>query len=331
MKFEHESIFLNALRSFFVSLFGVAGAILGLGLVMVLLVGIFASSADEKRLPHKAKIMPNADGSRKPLGSNTPVILQIAIEGTIGLGELTAEKIGEILLDSREGSLKNDRVKGIVLTINSPGGGAHASNVIYRQIKEYKERFEVPVYTFTDGLCASGGYYIACASDKIYASDVTLIGSVGVLGWPPYLNVYDALQKIGVHSKTVFAGKGKDEMNPFREWHEGEGESRQQLVDFYYKNFVDIVLANRPKLTHESLVTKYGAQIFPAHEAAEFGYIDGSGSDLSDVIEKMAKDLGIEEKYQVIQFKTKNWFKETFGSSLFLSQSHDRSAYLYAP
>ena len=315
VKFENESIFLHSLRTFFVSLFGVIGGVLGLGLVILLFVGIFSSSSDEKHLPSKAKVMPNADGSRKELGAGTPILLQIPIEGTIGMGEVTAAKIEEALLESREGCFKNDRVKGILLIINSPGGGANESNVIYRQIQEYKKRFGVPVYAYADGLCASGGYYIACAADKIYASSVSLVGSVGVLGWPPYMNVHAALEKLGVDTKTVYAGKGKDEMNPFRQWHEGEGVSRQHLVDFYYNNFVEIVLANRPKLSEENLVGKYGANIFPAYQAEESGMIDQSGVDLSFVIAELARDLGIEEKYQVIQFKTKTWFKQMFGGA----------------
>ncbi len=315
MKLENESIFLHALRSFFVSLFGVIGGVLGLALLIVLCVGIFSSSSEERHLPSKAKVMPDAMGNRKELGAGTPTILQIAVYGTIGLGEVTGAKIEEVLLESREGSLKNGRVKAILLVINSPGGDANESNVIYRQLQEYKKRFGVPVYAYTDGLCASGGYYIACSADKIYASAVSLVGSVGVLGWPPYMNVHNALEKLGIDSKTLFAGKDKDEMNPFRSWREGEGASRQQLVDFYYKNFVGIVLANRPKLSQENLVEVYGANIFPAYQAEEYGFIDKANVDLSFVIEELARDLGIEEKYQVIQFKTKSWYKQMFGES----------------
>ncbi len=343
MKLENESIFLHSLRSFFVSLFGVVGVVVGLALAIFLLFGLFSSSSDDKNLPSKAKLMPNAEGSRKDFGAGTAVLLQIPIEGTIGMGEITPEKIQEVLLESREGSLKDGRVKGIILVINSPGGGANDSNIIYRQILEYKNRFKVPVYAYTDGLCASGGYYIACSADKIYASTVSLVGSIGVLGWPPYMNVHKTLEKIGVETKTLFAGKGKDEMNPFRPWHEGETASRQNLVDFYYKNFVDVVSASRPKLSESDLVGKYGANIFPAYQAEEYGLIDKSGVDLSFVIAELAREVGVEEQYQVIQFKTKSWFKQMFGgestSPLFTGTiKHelslpDRSSvnYLYVP
>lgn len=311
MKLEPESIFIHSLRTFFVSLFGVIGAMIGLGLILLLFVGIFSSS-DENSLPSKAKILPDAKGNRKDLGSSAPVLLQIPIEGTIGMDQVTAEKIQEILLDSREDSLKNGRVKGVLLVINSPGGGANESNIIYRLLKQYKERYNVPIFAYVNGLCASGGYYIACSADKIYSSNVSLIGSVGVLGWPPYMNVSDALEKIGVNTKTIYAGKGKDEMNPFREWKEGEGVNRQQLIDFYYKNFVEIVTSNRPEVTEEKLIGIYGAEVFPAYEAQNHGFIDNSNMELGEAIEQLALAAGIEDKYQVIQFKTKSWWKQAF-------------------
>ncbi|MFN0065421.1 MAG: S49 family peptidase, partial [Chlamydiales bacterium] len=230
--------------------------------------------------------------------------------------QVTAAKIEEMLLDSREDSLKNGRVKGILLVINSPGGSANESNIIYRLLKQYKERYDVPIYSYVNGFCASGGYYIACATDKILANEVSLIGSVGVLGWPPYMNVSDALEKIGVNSKTVFAGKGKDEMNPFRAWKPDEGLSRQQIVDFYYSTFVNIVTENRPNLPEEKLINDYGAEIYPAYLAKEYGYIDESNLLLSDALGLLATASGIneDEKYQVITFKTKSWWKEAIKS-----------------
>ncbi|MCP5469602.1 MAG: S49 family peptidase [Chlamydiales bacterium] len=311
MNLEPKSIFIHSLRTFFVALFGVIGAFIGLGLVLLLFVGVFSGS-DEKGLPSKAKILPNAEWSRKDLGASAPILLQIPIEGTIGMDQVTAEKIQEVLLDSREDALKNGRVKGIMLVINSPGGGANESNVIYRLLKEYKERYQVPIYAYVNGLCASGGYYIACAADQIYSSKVSLIGSVGVLGWPPYINVSESLEKIGVNTKTIYAGKGKDEMNPFRPWKPDEGASRQDLVNFYYDNFVEVVTENRPHVTQEKLVGVYGAGVFPAYEAEEHGFIDNSNMELSQAIGALAKAAGVEEKYQVIQFKTKSWLKQMF-------------------
>ena len=319
MKSEGDSIFIHALRSFFVSLFGVAGGLLGVVVIIALFFGIFSSASSDKHLSSKAKVIPNALGIRSPFSPSTPVILHIPIDGTIGLGEITARKINDVLIGSREGALKNDLVKGIILTIDSPGGCANDSYLIYQQLREYKKRYDVPIYAYANGLCASGGYYIACAADQIFASTVSLVGSVGVLGWPPSVNVASALEKLGITTRTFSAGQNKDELNPFRPWHEKEGAQRQYLIDFYYQNFVNVVRENRPKLSEELLVDKYGAGLFPAYQAAEYGYIDHVDADLSMVIAAMAKEAGIEEHYQVVQFETEGWFKQAFGNSVFLS------------
>ncbi|NGX55208.1 MAG: putative signal peptide peptidase SppA [Chlamydiae bacterium] len=312
MKIMQDSIFMSSLRAFFTAFFAVIGAIVGLTILIFALYGIF-SLADDDKLPATAKVMPDAAGSRKKLDSDTPVLLQISIKGIIGHDDLTAEKIETVLLKSREDELKDSRVKGVLLVIDSPGGGVNDSDIIYRLVQQYKERYNVPVFAYVDGLCASGGYYIACAADKIFASDVSIVGSIGVLS-SPFMNVYDALTKIGVNSMTLIAGKGKDEMNPLRPWKPGEQENYQQLVDFFYGRFTEVVTKNRPRIEAEQLVQEYGAKVFPVNKAQELGYVDVGDVPLSDVIRELSLAAGIneDEKYQVISFETKSWWKRTF-------------------
>ena len=130
----NESIFFSSLRAFFVTLFGALGLLVGFGILLLVLVGII-SSGDEKGFSHGVKILPDANGSRKELSASTPVILQIDIDNEIGKEGITAEKIEEILLDSREEDFKGGRIKGILLNINTPGGSANETNIIYRHIK----------------------------------------------------------------------------------------------------------------------------------------------------------------------------------------------------
>lgn len=304
----HDSLFKSSVRAFCVALFGVLGALIAITLITFTLVGIYAST-DEDTLSSKVKILPDAAGNRKKLSSDTPVLLQINFDGSIGLDNLTASKIEEILLDSREDSFKDDRVKGVLLVINSPGGTVNDSDIIHRHLKEYKERHNVPIYAYINGLCASGGYYIACAADKIYASDVSLVGSIGVLSWPPFMNLYDALEKIGVSSLTLSAGKGKDEMNPFRPWKDDEPRHYQDLIDFYYTRFVSIVSEARP-IDKEQVIKNLGAEIFPSPKAKKLQLIDATDYSRSEAIEALAKAAGVEEKYQVVCFDTKSWWKK---------------------
>lgn len=308
MKEVHESVFMSSLRAFFVALFGVLGILAALIAVGFIFYGI-SSTVEEETFSSKVKILPDAKGKRAKLGSSVPVLLQITIDGQIGLDKLTGKSIEDILLDSREDAFKDSRVKGLLLVINSPGGGVIDSDLIYRCIKQYKERYKIPVFAYVNGLCASGGYYIACAADKIYSSGVSLIGSIGVLSWPPFMNVVDGLEKLGVSALTVTAGKGKDQMNPFRVWHPDEQQHYQTLINFYYDTFIDIVSSSR-NLPKEKLIQDLGAKVLPAPEALAMGLIDENSSTRAQVLAELAKAAKIEGKYQVVGFETKSWWKK---------------------
>ena len=187
------------------------------------------------------------------------------------------------------------------------------AEAIYRAVKNYKEKYKVPVYAYVDGLCASGGMYIACSADKIFASNSSLIGSVGVLITPPFFNVSKLLSTIGVDALTLSAGKGKDEMDPTRPWKPGEQNTLQAIIDYYYVQFVDVVSSNRPELTKTKLVDDLGAQVFPAAIAKEHGYIDVTDSSLNDTLAEMVKSLGIDDNYyQFVELKDSDWFSSLF-------------------
>ncbi len=303
----------SILRTFFISFVSVFGAFLGLVVAIMAIVLVLCLSGDDN-LGSSFKVRPDAEGNRKELGKETPVILEISVKGVIGSGELTGEKIETILLKSREEGLKKDRVKAILLVIDSPGGGVNDSNIIYRELLEYKQRYKTPIYAYVDGLAASGGYYIACASDKIYASEVSVIGSIGVLSWPPYFNVVDLMNKIGVSALTVIAGKDKDQLNPTRPWKSGEEKNSQMLVDTFYDQFVALVAKHRPKLSVEKLKEDLGAHVYPAQIALQEGYIDFTDATRRGVLKELAVAAGIgpEEKYQVVEIETKGWLKKMF-------------------
>lgn len=139
------------------------------------------------------EVLADADGKRKSLSSE-PVILRINLNGVIGLDGLEQEHIRNLLIESREGLLENDLVKGVLLYMQTPGGTVMDADGIYRAIKAYKAQYKVPVYAYVDGMCASGGMYISAAADKVLASDVSMIGSIGVIA-PSILNVSQLLEK----------------------------------------------------------------------------------------------------------------------------------------
>lgn len=310
MTLQRESIFFACIRSFCVVLFAVAG--LGVAIILLAFLGSSLVGDTEVSRSYSVKILPNTEGKREVLGSKVPVILQLNIHGIIGLDKLTAPKVRELLVESREGDLKDDRVKAILLSINSPGGTSSDSDAIYRAIKAYKERYKVPVIAHVDGLAASGGMYIACAADKILASDISLIGSVGVIT-SPFFNATELLEKVGVEALTIFAGKDKDMLNPFRPWTKNEGEPLHEVINTYYDTFVDVVTRNRPNLDREKLVNVYGANVYAAPEALDYGFIDMTGVGPTDALRMVVKEAQLEGKdYRVVELDSREWLSELF-------------------
>lgn len=300
MEFSRESVFASSLRSFCKSIAVILGVAIGIGFVAIG-VGIIGGP---DMLPPKSHpvLMPDANGSRELISGSAPIVLRLDFHGTIGSGELTSTKIENTLLDSQEGFFKDGRVKAVLLHMDTPGGAASDSDTIYRALMAYKKKYNVPIYAYVDGLCASGGMYIASAADKIFSSHSSIIGSVGVLLGPNF-NFADAMAKYGVQALTLTEGKDKDEMNPFRTWKPNEGATLKSITDTLYEQFITIVSEARPKLTKDLLINEYGARVFIAKEAEKNGYIDVSDSNYSDVLQALTSAANIkeEELYQVIQ------------------------------
>lgn len=310
---ERESITKSSLRAFMRALFTVLGIVFAFFLFGL----IFSSASSAKdQLPQKfaVKVLPDAEGKRAVLPESGPILLQINLRGVIGIDHLTSHAINDLLVESREGDLEHGRVKGILLSIASPGGTVTDASGIYQALQEYKTRFQVPIIAHVDGLSASGAVMVSCAADKIVATDSSLIGSVGVIT-PPFFNVSNLMDKLGVASLTIFAGKDKDELNPFRPWSKTESEPIQEIIHYYYDYFVNMVTHSRPNLSKEKLTKEYGAQVFPASIAQEHGFIDATGYSRSDALKLLLAQAKLEgHDYRVVELSDKSWVSELFKS-----------------
>ncbi len=342
MEVERESIFVSAIRSFARMFFAVCGLFLAFIIVSV----VYGSLAPSPLIPEKTSlvVISDAEGVREVAPISAPAILQINVNGVIGDPRfIDSAIVNDILLDSRTGLLKNNRVKGILLCLNTPGGAATDSDDIYRMLMAYKARYKVPVFAYVDGMCASGGMYIASAADQVYASPSSSIGSVGVI-MGPLFNVSDALTRWGIQARTLTQGIDKDMLNPTRPWKEGEDASLQAVMAALYVRFTDIVTAARPRLDKTKLINEYGAQIFDSAKAQELGYIDYADSNRSDALKGLLAAAQINEShpYQVVELEMrKNLLAEFMTKSPLISgqvvhsldlgmpQIRDRFAYLY--
>lgn len=347
MEVQRESIFVSSIRSFSRMFFSVCGIFLAAG-IMSIFYGSFSSSGPIE-MKTKMKYLPDAEGKKELVSATAPVILQIDITGVIGQskGGVDTTSIENILVESRMEMLKNDRVKAILLYMNTPGGTVVDADNIYRMIKDYKEHYKVPVYAYIDGLCASGGMYVSCAADQVFAGHASIIGSVGVI-IGPFFNVAEALGKYGIKSETITAGLDKDMMTPFRPWKDGEDASLRAVTHYFYEQFVDLVAASRPRMDKDKLINEYGAKIFDPIQALAFGYIDFAGATRNSTLVALMQKADIDpaKPYQVVSLESKgDWASCLFNektSPLFTGKIEhtidtgapkikDQIAYLYLP
>jgi protease-4 len=170
---------------------------------------------------------------------------------------------------------KDDRVKGILLMINSPGGTVTASDILYNEIRGFKEARQVKVVALLNGTATSGAYYVAQAADQILAYPTTVTGSIGVILLN--LNLNGLMEKIGVSNATVKSGMYKDLGSPFRERKEGEIEILQGVVDELHGRFVQVVGENRGGLNLSNRPDLIDGRIFTARQALSDGLIDQIG------------------------------------------------------
>jgi len=213
-------------------------------------------------------------------------IAVIEIRGVI----LDPQPIIEKLIKFR----KNDRVKAIVLRIDSPGGGVGPAQEIYGEIKKVQR--EKKVLVSMGSVAASGGYYIACGADKILANPGSITGSIGVV--VESLNVEELLRKIGLRSMVIKSGKHKDIASPLREMTEEEKKLLQGVLDSVHEQFIRAVAEGR-KLPLEKVRELADGRIFSGDQAQALGLVDGLGN-LQDTIAIAAKMAGIKGEPEVI-------------------------------
>ena len=189
---------------------------------------------------------------------------------------------------------KNEKVKAIVLRIDSPGGGVGPAQEIFAEVK--KARKEKKVLVSMGSVAASGGYYIACGADKILANPGSITGSIGVI--VESLNVEELLRKLGLRSMVVKSGKHKDLGSPLRPMTEEERKLLQGVIDSVHEQFIRAVAEGR-KLPVEKVRELADGRIFSGEQAQELGLVDELGN-LEDTLAMAATLAGIRGEPEII-------------------------------
>jgi len=207
-----------------------------------------------------------------------------------------------VIIDSRpfiedlDELASRQNVKGILLRINSPGGGTTASEEIYLALLRVKKKYNKPVFAAISTMGASGAYYAALAADRIYSTSTSLTGSIGVIiDLPQWTRLMDQL---GLDMNRFRSGDLKGAGSPYREMSPAEKNSFQLLVDDVYDGFIHRVADHR-SMTLEQVRPLARGQAFTGRQALEYGLVDEIGS-LQDALDSLSSQLGLGENPKLI-------------------------------
>jgi protease IV len=219
------------------------------------------------------------DTANEVIGRHTALV---KLEGEIDdKGMASAEKINTAL---RAAFGASDSV-GVILSINSPGGSPVQSARIYNEIKRLrKDNPEKPLYVVVDELCASGGYFVAAAADKIYVDGASLVGSIGVVYQG--FGADKLLEKIGVENRTVTAGENKAFMDPFSPQKPEHKAHLEAMLGDVHQQFIKAVKDGRGDRLKANTPGLFSGLIWTGNKAIENGLVDAVGS-----IDLVARDV----------------------------------------
>lgn len=186
---------------------------------------------------------------------------------------------------------KDKSIKGIILTVDSPGGTVYHSAQLWKKIKDLKEELDIPIYASMGTVAASGGYYVSAPTDKIFASPDTVTGSIGVIA--DYINYEELEKKIGIKHNVFKSAEHKDIGSASREMTEEERNIIQSSIDESYEEFLKVVSEGRNMSMEETKKVADG-RTFSGKQALEVNLVDELGY-LEDTISAMSEDLNLDD------------------------------------
>ncbi len=197
----------------------------------------------------------------------------IDLEGVIASDEdANADTIIEGLRDAFE----DDNSSGVILRINSPGGSPVQAGYINDEIQRLRKQYpDKPLYAVISDICASGGYYIAAAADKVYADKASIVGSIGVR--MDGFGFVDAMDKLGVERRLITAGENKGFLDPFEPVKSGDVKHVQELLDDIHQQFIQVVRDGRGEKLKED-PDLFSGYVWTGEQAVALGLVDELGS-----------------------------------------------------
>jgi len=188
------------------------------------------------------------------------------------------------VIDGLQEAFKDKHTQGVILRINSPGGSPVQSGYINDEIKRLRAKYpNIPLYVVVEDICASGGYYVAAAADKIYVNKASIVGSIGVL--MDGFGFTGTMDKLGVERRLLTAGANKGFLDPFSPMEAKQKEYAKSMLSEIHQQFIDVVKQGRGKRLKETPDT-FSGLFWTGQKAIEMGLADEMGS-----VESVARDV----------------------------------------
>ena len=226
-------------------------------------------------------------------GSSAGVVPVVRLQGMIASGGagfgrvLSAESVEEPL----RRAFTTHGAKAVALLINSPGGSPTQSEYIAARIRQLATEHELPVLAFCEDVVASGGYWLACAADEIYATATSVVGSVGVIS--AGFGFSELIDRLGIERRLHSAGEAKARLDPFFAEKSADVQWLEQILEGIHDEFRDWVVGRRGDKLKAAEAELFDGDVWLGRRAVELGIVDGIGT-LREVVEKRFPDATIE-------------------------------------
>jgi len=239
---------------------------------------------DKRMIKQLARLVP------RRFRTDVPVVPVVRLAGVIGV--VTPLRPGLLLATvarTLERAFGMPRVRAVALSINSPGGSASQSHLIFQRIRQLAEEKKIPVLAFIEDVGASGGYMLACAADEIICDHFSMVGSIGVVGGT--FGFTKLMEKIGVERRLYTAGDRKAMLDPFLPEKPEDVKRIKAVQQDIHAHFIELVKARRAGKLQGSDKLLFSGEFWPATKAIEMGLADGIGDLRSSLRERFGEKV----------------------------------------
>ena len=277
---------------------GIFFKLLGFGyLALVLVLALDLGSGDKVAEGEKFTALVNLNGVIKAKGDSN----------------------AEDIISSLQAAFEDKHTAGVILRINSPGGSPVQSGIINDEMRRLRAKHpDIPLHVVVEDVCASGGYYVAVAADKIFVDKASIVGSIGVL--MDGFGFTGTMDKLGVERRLLTAGVSKGFLDPFSPENENDKAHARQMLGEIHQQFIDVVRKGRGKRLKET-PEMFSGLMWSGARSIELGLVDGYGT-----VDSVARD--VIKASEVRDFSIKQNFAEKFAKQFGAQMGESLSAAL---